>query len=124
MTGCKAPLCLHIAPDDDRFMDEIGDVYCSQLCLERWGRFPSMTEDICKDCSRVRDQGELEMFDGLCSVCFQCRCDEANNPLVNIYEDEEDDMVIETKEPLGWQGYVVIIGFIILFTLSALGYLD
>ncbi len=123
MIGCKAPLCLHIAPDDDRYMDEVGDVYCSQLCLERWGRFPSMTEDICSDCSRVRDEGELNMFDGLCSVCFQCRCDEANNPLVNIYE-EEEEVVVDTSVPLTTSDYVFIIGFIVLFALSALGYLE
>jgi hypothetical protein len=115
---CNGYMCDELTSDDDRYMDEIGNVYCSQSCLRKWGRFPSMKDDICTECARIRDGGELEMFGGLCSSCFQDKCDEANRPLV------DDEEMIDTHEGLSWRGIAFIIGFAILFLLSVLGYLD
>ena len=46
----------------------------------------------CADCGDETPTQELLTFNGLCGVCFQGRCDDANKPLVppDPYGDEDD----------------------------------
>ena len=58
------------------------------------------SEPKCTDCKDETPTQELLTFNGLCGVCFQGRCDDANKPLVppDPYGDE-DDVIPDVSGP-------------------------